>query len=423
MKKIVAAAVAGLVLAGAAFADVSFSYTGSAILGGRNHSYDAKTDVADQDESDELVLEKGKSSLKQLEKIYRNDCLSLSLSNDIAGVVCDWDITSSDSDTFIGKNTGKDGKTYKDNPYETYDHEGTVMSLDAFYAWMTFGLPVGNLQITSGKWTSRYVNRVNSFAGDLDSVFYESFKPGNIASGYAKDSDNLTEGAYSTVLAYTLADTLPGTLMVKFGLVSSDYNKVGASAQTTTPEVTLKSGFVGEVCWFQEGLIKANVAVKNPVKGVTSLGIFVSPLMVENLDCMAGFSTAMVDSDWKKDYSEIAFDLRATYNFTEKTSLTGMFNYSNAGVKDADTTAMWTMLSVGYKAGDNIRYVGTIQNTVSDFDAKIGEANVFAISPACEVKASESCNVTVGFDMRWTDVKPFSGTADVSVPIYVSFSL
>jgi hypothetical protein len=369
MKKILSTMLVGALIAGAAFADVGFSYTGAAIFQG---------------------------TTKAIDKVDRNDCLALTIQNEVAGVVCDWDIEGDDK-----------------------------LALDSFYGWMTFGLPVGNLQITSGKWRSRYVNRVNSGAGNLDAYnnYFERFKPGNIVEdALAADSDNLTEGNYSTVLAYTLADTLPGTLMVKFGLVNSSYNDPAKSA-SGTPDVSLKSGFVGEVCWFQENLIKANVAVKNYVKGATTLGIFVSPLMVAGLDATVGFSTAIVDSDWVKDYSEIAFDLRARYAVSEKTGITGMFNYSNAGIKDNDKTAMWTMLGIDYVAGDNIKFVAALNNTVNDFDAAICTASEFAFSTGCDIKASEKATVSVGFDANWTNSKPYSGVADISLPISVAFEL
>ena len=118
MKKIVAAAAAGLILAGAAFADVSFSWKRTNIVGGT------------------------KKAAKELNAVVRSDCLGLELSNDIAGVVFDWDI---EEDTSVSK-----------------------LTLDSYYGWMTFGLPVGNLQVTSGKWSGRYSDRVKSDAGDLD---------------------------------------------------------------------------------------------------------------------------------------------------------------------------------------------------------------------------------------------------------------
>jgi len=404
MKKIVAAAAAGLMLAGAAFADVSFSYTGSAILGGRNHAYD------DKKADNQPAVEKGKSSLKQMEEIYRNDCLSLSMSNDVAGVVCDWDIHSTSEDTAINKDQTKDGVV------RVYNHEGTAMELDSFYAWMDFALPVGSLEITSGKWNSRFCNRVNKYAGDLDGAFYELYKPGIVLGGDQEvDGSNLTDGKYSTILAYTLGDVLPGKLMLKAGMVSNSYYTPKDSKDTV-----MKSSFCYEVAYEQADLIKANLAIKNTHIDTTSYGLYVSPLMVKGLDSMVGFTYLMDGDD-----TAFGIDARATYDITEKTSVTGMFNFSQYDVDGADDSenAMWYMASVGYKAGDNIRYVFTASDEVSDFNAKIGTANVFALSPACEVQASEKCNVTVGFDMRWTNVKPFSGTADVAVPIYVSFSL
>ena len=55
---------------------------------------------------------------------------------------------------------------------------------------------------------------------------------------------------------------------------------------------------------------------------------------------------------------EFAFDARARYAITEKTAVTGMFNYSSiakelkASKSGDDLNAMWTMISVNHVAGD-----------------------------------------------------------------------
>ena len=358
MKKIVAAAAAGLILAGAAFADVSFSWKRTNIVGGTS---------------------------KALDSVTRSDCLGLELSNDIAGVVFDWDIEEGSSDT-------------------------SKLALDSYYGWMTFGLPVGNLQVTSGKWNGRYSDRVKSDAGDLDGKYYEAYKLGVIEGRIASDSDNLTQGAMSTVIAYTLADTLPGTLLVKAGIVKSDYGKYDS-----------QSGFVAELGYRQEGLINVDVAIKNPSDKVTTIGAFVSPLMVENLRATVGFTMGNNDGD-----KEFAFDARARYAITEKTAVTGMFNYSSiskelTGTSD-DVNKMWTMISVNHVAGDNIRFLATLQNTVRDFDADNGN-NLTAFTPACEIQISEKALFTAAFDMRWDNKTPYAGVGDVSLPIYVTLSL
>ena len=359
MKKIVAAAAAGLILAGTAFADVSFSWKRTNIVGGTSKAFDS---------------------------VERSDCLGLELSNDIAGVVFDWDI------------------------YENASKATSKLELDSYYGWMTFGLPVGNLQVTSGKWNGRYSDRVKSDAGDLDGKYYEAYKLGVIGGVGAADSDNLTEGQMSTVLAYTLADTLPGTLLVKAGIVKCDYGKYDS-----------QSGFVAEVGYRQEGLINVDVSIKNPTDKATIIGAFVSPLMVENLRATVGFTMGNYDGD-----KEFAFDARARYAVTEKTAVTGMFNYSSiakelTGTSD-DVNKMWTMLSVNHVAGDNIRFLATLQNTVRDFDADNGN-NLTAFTPACEIQISEKALFTAAFDMRWDGKTPYAGVGDVSLPIYVTLSL
>jgi hypothetical protein len=400
MKKIVAAAAAALLLAGAAFADVSFSWTGTGIVGGTS---------------------------KALNSVKRTDCLGLTVSNDISGVVFDWDIS--------GNDTAEESK----------------LSLDTYYGWLTFGLPVGNLQVTSGKWTARYVDRINADAGDLDSDYYEAYKPGVIVFGtdnkqidlsVAKDSDNLTLGEMSTVLAYTLADKLPGTLMIKGGIVNITAIGVKADRSATDggkvyPDAEgygkfdSQSGFVTELAYRQENVINFNLAWRSLSSDTFSIGAFVSPLMVEKLQATAGFTFGSYGESLD-DATELAFDLRARYALSDATAITGMFNYSSiskeaynalaTATKEDDVAAMWAMVSFSHVAGDNIRFLATLQNTVRDTKASYG-ANLTAFTPACEIKASEKATVTAAFDIRWDNKRPYAGIGDVSLPIYVSFSL
>lgn len=389
MKKIVAAAAAGLILAGTAFADVSFSWKRTNIVGGAS---------------------------KYFNSVERTDCLGLELSNDIAGVVFDWDIKENESIA-----TSK-------------------LELDSYYGWMTFGLPVGNLQVTSGKWNGRYADRVKSDAGDLDEKYYETYKLGVMDGVIASDSDNLTEGKMSTVLAYTLADTLPGTLLVKLGIrdlssptYKNDNDKLSPPSSKLDKQNLGKygkfdsySGFVAEVGYRQEGLFNANIAVRSLSEDKNCFSVFVSPLMVENLRATVGFTMGNDDGD-----KEFAFDARARYAITEKTAVTGMFNYSSiakelkASASGDDLNAMWTMISVNHVAGDNIRFLATLQNTVRDFDDDDhGKGNnLTAFTPACEIQISEKALFTAAFDMRWDKKTPYAGVGDVSLPIYVTLSL
>lgn len=356
MKKIVAA-VAALMVAGAAFADVSFSYKGTGIVGG---------------------------TTKKLNSVDRTDCLNLKVATDVAGVVFDWDIANN------------------------------AMEMDEFYGWMTFALPVGNLQITSGRYASRNVNRVKADAGELDGTYFEAHKPGVINGKYAKDSANLTyngdaKAPMSTILAYTLADTLPGALMVKFGLVNGAYGKFDSQA-----------GFVGEVAYDQAGAVKATVAVRNLKTEQLSLGVFVSPQFLDALSATVGFSFGK-----DKDNSEWGIDARARYAVTEKVAVDGMFNYSKTaltkGANGKDLASMWYLAGVNLKATEDVRVVAAFNSTINDFSAERGSVESHFV-PAIELTPSEKAKVTVGFDAKWTGAL-YSGVADISLPIYVNFSL
>lgn len=369
MKKIMAAAAVASLLAGSAFAELSFSYTGEGIFGPKTN---ALSDVA------------------------RNDCFCLELANEVAGVHVDWDIKNND-----------DGVR--------------ALALDSFYGWMTFGLPVGNLQVTSGKWNARYSDRVNTDGGDLGN---DEFKLGNIVNGAAsKDADNLTVGKMSSVLAYTLSDALPGALLAKFGLVSNDDFLKGTGVENTA-ETSVHCGFVGELAYRQEKAFNFDLAIKHHDANVTTVGAYFSPLMAEALEATAGFTYGYNTST----NTEIAFDLRARYAITEKVALTGMFNFSQVKVEDVDdpTKAMWAGLTLNYVAGENIRFFAQLNNTVTDFLKPYG-ACVTNFKPACEITVSEKAVVTTAVVINWDNsdargLKPFGGTADITIPLYVTLS-
>ena len=402
MKKILCTMLLGALIAGIAFAaDISFTYTGAAIVRGNSRRLGR------------LAKNSNMTNSSADGGIDRYDCFDLVLSSDVAGVEFDWDIV--------------DNSTY-DNAFD----------LDTYRGWLIFNLPVGTLQITSGKWNSRYAARLKDAAGDLDDDYYETFKLGVIGGvdageDFAVDSDNLTRKAMSSVLEYTLEDVLPGKLIFDFGLVNSDYTD-----SAYDPSVEIDSGFAGRIAYEQEDVIAVNFDVKTMYKSQWVFGIFVSPLMVENLQATVGFTLGLdtreytsnkkLDSEY--DITVGGVDLRASYAFTEKLSVTTMHNFSFYDFGDAvyddvhsDTKALWNMISVAYQAGDNIRFIGTVQNTNYDFNAKKGEANVFAISPMCEIDVTDKVNFTFAFDMRWDGTMPWADQGDVSLPIYLSFAL
>ncbi|MBR6914507.1 MAG: hypothetical protein IKN34_12040 [Treponema sp.] len=408
MKKIIGAALATSMLAGSAFAaDLSFSYTGKNYFaeGSNLFGYDATA---------------------------RADCLSVGLSTENAGVVVDFD----------------------------YDTGALVQ--DAYYGWMTFGLPVGNLQITAGKWSASYSDSVTTDAGDLDGEDWIKWNMGieNPNGSVGKKSDNLTynpntdSNPLSTVAAWTLADGLPGALLVKGGIVSvSEYD---TWKSRSNHDAAWLSGFVGEVAYRQEKVINIDLAIKNLAKEQASFGIFVSPLMVENLEATLGLTLATempAQSQFtaKKDalglYDRIfdfAIDLRARFAISDALSVTTAHNFTIYSVYDTAATTedktqedtclgMWNQIGFAYKMAEKLTAKFSYQQHMNQA-FKYHDANYFAdkvtngcfidniyFTPSLEIAATEKATVTVASRFNWSNVG-HEGNEKLAITVPVIFS-
>lgn len=429
MKKIVSAVTLASLLAGAAFADISFSYTGknyfdSGANGGKGLGYDGDS---------------------------RKDCIALSINQDNYGATLDVDVK-----TPIADDRGNGG-----------------MTIDEYYGWMTFK-PISTT-FTAGVWNSRYVDRVTTDKRgvDFDEQDFELFKPGVInvwnyrnaneegvmsqgKYGYnvAFDSDNLTMGAVAMVAAYTNT-ALPGTLMVKLGLVdvsgkAADNTNGVLSAAKLSPEGAWQdntnvldpaskvwSGFVAEVAYRQENLFAANLAIRSYEVHTASVGLFFSPLMVDKLEATAGVTLGFNGAGYtKREWNdtekkwvdgngrqqiyqdqgtlgfEWAVDLRLRYAFSDRLSVTTMHNFSSYltnlatdakwAKPDTDTTkwesndfAMWNQFNVTYDFAENLTAGFTVQHLATDLDQSYVLHNHIWVSPNLQIKVNDNAKFTV----------------------------
>ena len=398
MKKIIGVTLATALLAGSAFAaDISFSYKG-------NNYFKSNDDDLKYDNDS------------------RADCLSLGLSNDYAGAVADWDI------------------------------EGGKLTIDSYYGWMNFAAI--STQFTGGKWSSRYIDLVNTDAGDLDDEDFIGWKPGVVdgikfvadkngveyeSPSVATDSDNLTEKNLALVAAYTNKDALPGALMVKFGLVNSSWDSFTKPAKDNDGAYkrTNNYGFVGEVAFRQDNAFNVNLAVKSLKAHNYSFGLFFSPLMMEKLQATAGFSLGLEGNTTYKAEGdtgvEYAFDLRARYAVTDKLSITTAHNLSSylTGVKSDDEKkwednklAMVNQINATYALLDNMKFGLNLQHIITDFDASYPSANELIVSPSLAIAATEKATVTISARADWTNIgfNQGSETFDFTVPVIFSFN-
>ncbi len=422
MKKIVSVvAVAALTLSAVFAADISLSYRTRA-----NVYSETKT------KKDGTVTASSKTVLDQTGYGSAAKCFVLSASGDVGGFILD-----------VDPNAGT----------ETF-------SLDQWYAWVNFG----NLQTTVGLWKSRYVNRVNADANDWQDADYERYKPGVIGGSYAKDIDNLTYNTtedhqkLSTAFAYTIRPNDDVYFMMKGVLVNAGgSNKVtdtwgGAlmNSDSGNYQNTFFSGFAGEVAFKVNGAFDLNVAMRSEKRDQIALGAFFRPLISDSTNLLFGFSYGRDLKDYgdavDSNKYEFGIDLRARFQLSEQLALTTMNNMSyisnqkDKGAEDDTLIKLWDMVSLAYKANDQLLLQGTVQfETVGGLVQKKGgetksydELGGFKLSviPGIVWTFNENAKISAGLKFDYTGVaadaayKKATGTTSAfSIPVVFKVSL
>lgn len=355
MKKIVSMlAIAALTLGAVSAADFSVEYvtkgsiyteTSTTPAGSTKSTVNSKAfldqDVYDDDSASDLVM---------------------SASGDAGGVLLDIDVDARD-------------KTIK---------------FDQVYGWMNFG----PIQLTTGKWSGRYVNRVREDAGSWANDDFERFKPGIVTGDdgegakdvNAYDVDNLTavkgKNQIATALAYTSRPNDSTYFMAKGLIVTNNWGSAGQfdsdkNYSDGNRDFIFESGFAGEVAFRQEGLIDINVLAKSMVRNELVVAAFVRPLMLNPVNLMVGVTYAgdLKDNGDAVDTNAYAYgiDLRARIPLSDALALTTMNNVSNVvdqkvkNGKDNSTMSMWNMVSVAYKVSEALTVQVTGESYMSQF--------------------------------------------------------
>lgn len=344
------------------------------------------------------------------------------------------------------------------------DARNKSITFDQVYGWMNFG----SIQLTTGKWCGRYVNRVKEDAGKWASSDFEKFKPGIVtgddgkgAKDYnASDVGNLTAvkgtNQIATALAFTSRPDDSTYFMAKGLLVTNNDTWGGIGKwdsdlkyQDDEYDLVLDSGFAGEIAFRKEGLIDINVLAKSMVRNELVVAAFVRPLMLNPVNLLVGVTYAgdLTDNGDAVDANKYAWglDVRARIPLTETIALTTMNNLSNSveqkakNGKDNYTMSMWNMVSVAYKVSDALKVQVTGESYMSQFmkvendDAvsrsKLGGADlsvlagvVYSFNPNASFSAGIKYEKTGMFaSSDWTDAN--DTTATFSIPFVFDVAL
>ncbi len=370
MKKIVSVlSVAALSLSVVFAAEVSLSYKTAGTIYSEENSKDLATDSG---------AKQTRTALDQSGYKDAQTDIVISAQTDWAGFVLDFDPNASTK-----ADAGKDW-------------------FDQYYAWLNYG----PIQVTTGKWESRYGDELTDDKGNWERVDFNRYRLGVINGQYADDVDNLTrvyswkEGStyknpeidkdnagqrVSTAVAFTSRPNDGTYIMLKGVAVQNPWGstlrldsdrKYKAYTEADGGDMYFNSGFAGEFAFHIDNAIDFNFVAKSLKRDQLALGAFLRPTL-GNTKLLFGFTFGKDLSEYKdnngddlKTYSEMGIDFRARFKLSDTLSLTTMHNVSifnnKENVKDQkyseNRATMWNMVSFAYKSSEQLLLQLTLEN-------------------------------------------------------------
>ena len=414
MKKIVSVlSVAALTLSAVFAADVSLNYR----LGGSLYSEENTKKIA-ADGSETATQTREALNLEGYGDSGIGD-LKFTAMNDFAGFVLKVNINDSDA-------------------YETRE-------VSEYYGWLNFS----NIQVTAGKWDSRYVGLLTDDAGEWENNEYARYKPGVIGGKYAFDIDNLTkvrtsagdwEQRLGTAVAYTNHPNEDSYFMVKGVLFDSDWGSTlrtdsdrayGDDYAVGNGDLSFFSGFAGEVA-YKTSSFDINFVAKSMYRDELGLGAFFRTIG-DKSNLLFGLSAGLDLAEHKDangdkpdhNYREFAFDFRGRFKLSEQLTLTTMNNLSalnEAKAKNQDYDEMdfhlWDMVSLAYQANEKVLAQLTLEtecdllkihansdNDGNELDGPFSQGGfTITVVPGVTYSLNENATITAGVAVEWYNI-------------------
>lgn len=352
----------------------------------------------------------------------------------------------------------------------------SASKLKEYYAWMNFG----NLQLTTGKWKSRYTNLFDAEQGEWEDDDFMRYPLGVVGGKMAYDVDNLTATVarktdaagnskyfkqveatqkVSTALAYTVRPNDDTYFMIKGIAVDNKWGGTGKwdsnrSYADGAYDIQFFSGFAAEAALHTAGL-DLNLVVKSMVRNEFSFAAFVAPKLGDS-SLLFGFTAGLDLTDDKDandhNYHEFGIDFRAIFKLSDALTLTTMNNLSvmdEAKVKDQkwdeNTFHLWDMVSLSYKASDKIKAQLTAEaecdllrnekNSAGDGTEtkNVRDLGGFTLSviPGFVYSFNENASLTAGFKFQFAEIgastefqdSDHTITTKISIPVVFAVAL
>jgi len=302
---------------------------------------------------------------------------------------------------------------YADNEYAGVAIESAInaglkngadaITFDTYYGWLNYGA----LKFTFGDYDSRFTNRYNvtaTEAGLLDSDIAKYGLSNKISYGltatktgktWLYDFGNVAQSAggenLSLIADYTLSDIAGGKLLLKTGLLESEYDK-GA-------EFEQNAGYVFEAAW-QGQSASLDLIFKNPVNKAFGGAAYLTYKPSDALAAVAGF-TAGVETD----VIDLAFavDGRLQYAFSKDLKATAVAKYSSYKADGADDaeSALEAGAELSYAASDSLVFAFDARLDLTDLDDNEGKdlgENTVTVSPRVKISAGPAAAITAAVE-------------------------
>lgn len=361
MKKIVSAAVAATLLAGAAFAEVTLS---------TNYRLGTNVFTINPNEGDGDDVQ----GFNDMKKASWADTTKISAKSEHAGI--EYDL-----------------KTAED-----------ALSMDYGFAWLNWG----SFTLYGGKRDERgFIKRVNPLDGNWWDNFSEYGKPGlHKDIGYGLDAGNVTaDQAGSKAVNFTTKYAIDDSMNVNvafFKNATSDklFNKLNIAAQFNMKQDAFILNATAKFIRDEETDADDNV---------WSVAAFANIIAVDNLDMMLGATFYKNEAGLDKVITGI--DARFAYTM----DALKLYSLNNITVADGDMIS-WHTLGGAYKVSDVITAVGAqvIINSKAAADwSSAGDAGnkaeYFAVRPYVDLTAQKNAVLSIGAELKFTNFMKASG--------------
>ncbi len=420
MKKVIGAVVAASLVAGVAFADVAVKLNAK-LATSMYHS--VKPDGGDtQTTTFDLNGANGHGGSGA-----NAECVTFEASGENAGAVLAIKATNDAGKTQYYVNGDKLQKLKSGSTTEYEDAEISTADLkidNKYYGWMKFGA----LNLTFGKFDSRFAQRYNTTAGsdgllDSDSIakYGNALLKVNKKDALTLDANNISTignaKVVSLVADYTV-DAGDGKLLLKAGLLSNEYKKETNSTQA--------AGYVFSGA-YQSEPVDIEAFVKLPKEKQTIFGAYVAPKVMAELPLAFGFTYGKDDNDGNTKGTAYAVDARVGYVINDQAKISSVIKYESVKPDSgSDDTALVVAVEGSYIVNDLATVFADVGYYNYDLDSgnAVKDKCVIKFRPGVVLNAGKSASITAALQYdNWTKTSAGETKTEMSIPVIFKVAL